>query len=92
MNSLQGVSRNKNYFISINDTGSIDPAKVLWEKNYTHPLYSVQAQAAQARLPKLNENGVTFFGGAYFRYGFHEDGLRAGLDAARAVYGQELWP
>jgi len=92
MNSLQGVSKKKNYFISINDTGLIDPAKILWERVYTHPLFTVEAQEAQVHLPKLNENGVTFYCGAYFRYGFHEDGLMAGLDAARAVNAGEVWP
>ena len=92
MNSLQEVSKKKEYFISINDPGLVDPAKILWEKEYTHPLYTVKGQAAQVRLPELNQNGVVFFSGAYFRYGFHEDGLMSGLDAARAVYGGEVWP
>lgn len=92
MNSLQGVSQKKDYFISMNDTGLIDPAKILWEKDYSHPLYTVEGQAAQPRLAELNQNGVTFFCGAYFRHGFHEDGLKAGLDAARAVAGGEVWP
>jgi len=92
MNSLQGVSKKKNYFISINDPGLVDAEKILWEKSYTHPLYTAQGQEAQFRLQELNGNGVTFFGGAYFRYGFHEDGLMSGLAAARAVVGGEVWP
>jgi len=91
MNNLQGVSKNKNYFISLNDSGLVDPRKILWEKVYSHPLYTVESQAAQTKLPKLNENGVTFYSGAYFRYGFHEDGLMSGLDAARAVFRGEVW-
>jgi predicted NAD/FAD-binding protein len=92
MNSLQGVSKKKDYFISINDPGLVDPAKILWEKDYTHPLYTTEGQKAQFRLPELNKNHVTFFAGAYFRYGFHEDGLMSGLDAVRAVAGGEVWP
>ncbi len=91
MNSLQGVSKSKSYFISINDPGLIDPARILWEKNYTHPLYTVDGQEAQLRLSELNRNGVTYFCGAYFRYGFHEDGLMSGVEAARAVAGREVW-
>lgn len=92
MNSLQGVSKKRNYFISVNDPGLVDPAKIIWEKEYAHPVYRVDSQSAQTHLPRLNENGVTFFCGAYFRYGFHEDGLASGLDAARAVAGGEVWP
>jgi predicted NAD/FAD-binding protein len=92
MNSLQDVSKEKNYFISINDPGLIDPVKILWEKEYAHPLYTVEGQDAQLRLQELNKNGTVFFSGAYFRYGFHEDGLMSGLDAARAVAGGEVWP
>jgi len=92
MNSLQGVSQKKDYFISINGPAQIDPDKILWEKDYTHPLFTVEGQEAQAHLPSLNKNGVTFFCGAYFRYGFHEDGLMSGLDAARAVAQEEVWP
>ena len=46
MNNLQGVSKKKNYFISINDPGLLDCAKILWEKVYSHPLYTVDSQAA----------------------------------------------
>jgi predicted NAD/FAD-binding protein len=92
MNNLQGVSKKKNYFVSINDPGQINPQKILWEKYYEHPLYTVEGQEAQLRLPELNQNGMLFFCGAYFRYGFHEDGLMSGLGAARAVLGREVWP
>ena len=92
MNSLQGVSKKKNYFVSINDPGLIDRHKIIWEKNYTHPLFTVETQEAQPHLHELNQNRTTFFAGAYFYFGFHEDGLRAGLEAARAVAGAEVWP
>ncbi len=91
MNSLQGVSKKKNYFVSINDPGIINPKKILWEAEYSHPLFTVDGQAAQCHLPKLNENTNTFFAGAYFRYGFHEDGLMAGLAAARSIAQGEVW-
>ncbi len=92
MNSLQGVSTKKNYFISINDPGLIDAKKIIWETQYRHPMYSVQGQHAQKELPHLNANGPVYFAGAYFRFGFHEDGLLSGLHAARAISGTEIWP
>jgi predicted NAD/FAD-binding protein len=92
MNALQGVSQKKDYFLSINDPGSVDPQKVLWKGMYSHPVYSVASQQAQAGLLELNgQSSRVFFAGAYFRYGFHEDGLWSGLQAARALSGERIW-
>ena len=91
MNNLQHVSKKKNYFVSINDQGEINPSKIIWQCGYAHPVYNVDAILAQKRLPELNKNGQVYFCGAYFKYGFHEDGLTSGLDAARAITGEPLW-
>ncbi len=74
MNSLQGVSKKKNYFVSINAIpGSIDKKKILKEIDYEHPLFDVAAITAQKELQKLNESGPLYYCGSYFKYGFHED-------------------
>ena len=91
MNSLQKVSRHKNYFISINDPGNIDPAKVLWQAEYEHPLFSLRAMKAQDDLDKLNQEGPVYFCRSYFRYGFHEDAFTSGLGVARAIMGERIW-
>jgi len=75
MNSLQHVSKKKNYFVSINDHERIDTKKIIRQINYTHPLFDVDAMNAQKELSLLNKNGPVYFGGSYFRYGFHEDAL-----------------
>ena len=81
MNSLQGVSQKKNYFVSINPVeGSIDPKKLIRSINYTHPLFDVPAMNAQKELPKLNESGPVYFCGSYFRYGFHEDAYMSAVN------------
>jgi predicted NAD/FAD-binding protein len=85
MNSLQGVSDKKNYFVSINDPGNLDRSKIFQEIEYHHPLYTNEAVGTQLLLPDLNEEGRLFFCGSYFRYGFHEDALSAGLSAATAL-------
>ena len=54
--------------------------------NYAHPAYAPASVAAQRRLPELNA-GVTAFAGAYHGWGFHEDGCRSGVQAARALGG-----
>lgn len=94
MNSLQDVSPDQNYFVSINAAAGIPSAKVLWSKIYRHPLFDLKAARAQSELPRLNQlrHAHTFYCGSYFRYGFHEDALRSGYDAARAVIGREPWP
>lgn len=82
MNNLQGVSNKRNYFVSINDPGNLDRAKIFQEIEYHHPLYSNEAVGTQRLLPELNQEGKIFFCGSYFKYGFHEDALSAGLEAA----------
>ncbi len=91
MNNLQGVSKQKNYFVSINDNDLVDESKIIWDSSYEHPLFNVEAIKTQKQLPKLNEDGPIYFCGAYFKYGFHEDGLTAGLNVARSITGETIW-
>ncbi len=80
MNSLQQVSKKKNYFVSINDSGSIDKKKIIKTIEYTHPLFDMEAVKAQKELHKLNERGPVYFCGSYFKYGFHEDVLKSAIE------------
>lgn len=84
MNSLQGVSKTKNYFVSINDHW-VPESQVLKRIAYTHPLFSVEAIQAQRELPTLNQNGPVYFCGSYFRYGFHEDALVSAMDVVQRL-------
>jgi predicted NAD/FAD-binding protein len=90
MNSLQGCSDKKNYFVSINSNGNIDPKKIIREMDYTHPLFDVPAIEAQKELPKLNEAGPVYFCGSYFRYGFHEDALLSAVQLCELILGRKL--
>jgi predicted NAD/FAD-binding protein len=92
MNSLQQVSRKKDYFVNINGEEAIDPARVLRRIVYTHPVYTVAAQQAQKELPRLNEEGPVYFCGSYFKYGFHEDAFTSGLDVSRVLSQKPVWP
>lgn len=81
MNSLQGVSEKKNYFVSINaPEGTIAPEKIIREIDYEHPLFDVPAINAQKELQTLNETGPVYFCGSYFRYGFHEDAYASAVE------------
>ncbi len=91
MNNLQQVSEKKDYFVSINDSGEVDPSKVLWDSEYTHPIYNVDSIQAQKKLSELNKNGFVFFCGSYFKYGFHEDALISGIEVARVITGKSIW-
>ncbi len=91
MNRLQGVSQKQNYFVTINDPGRVDPKKIIQKVSYEHPLFSVPASLGQEELPKLNEAGPIYYCGAYFRYGFHEDGFLSGLNVAKAILKRDPW-
>lgn len=92
MNSLQGVSKHKNYFVSIDDPGNIDPQKIIKEIDYTHPVFSVDAMEAQEKLNKINlQNNNTFFCGSYFKYGFHEDAFTSAVELCNDLLGRKIW-
>lgn len=89
MNSLQQVSDQEDYFVSINDPGGIDPRKVHEIIQYEHPIFTLDAMKAQKKLPELNESGTVYFCGAYFRYGFHEDGFTSAVDLCKKILGAQ---
>jgi uncharacterized protein len=94
MNRLQGVSKSTNYFVSINSPEDIQPEKVIRTINYEHPVFSLGAAKAQAELHRLNNRGKenrTFFCGAWFKYGFHEDGFTSALQCCRGLTGERIW-
>lgn len=91
MNCLQEVSRKKNYFVSINDPGKIDPSKVIRTIDYEHPIFTPETAKAQKELPDLNRNGVTYFCGSYFRFGFHEDAFTSAVNLCNELLGTDVW-
>ena len=94
MNRLQGVSDRENYFVSLNCHDRIAPERVLRRIEYEHPLFDLAAIRAQRELPTLNNlspDQTTYYAGAWFKYGFHEDGFTSGFDCARAVLSEPIW-
>jgi predicted NAD/FAD-binding protein len=79
MNNLQKPKVAKDYFVSINPFREIDKNKIIKEINYDHPNFTVENFLLQEKLPKINENTRVLLAGAYFGYGFHEDGIKSGL-------------
>ncbi|WP_078814395.1 NAD(P)/FAD-dependent oxidoreductase [Prosthecobacter debontii] len=94
MNLLQGVSQKNNYFVSINAPDEVAEEKVIRRISYEHPLFDLKAVNAQKRLPELNrlsKNQTTYYCGAWFRYGFHEDGFMSAVNLCRDLLGEEPW-
>ena len=66
-------------------TAAIDPEKILRRINYRHPVYTRDSVAAQARKAEIQGQRRTWFAGAYWGWGFHEDGLRSAVAVADAL-------
>ena len=85
MNILQGFECPETFCVTLNDTASIDPKKILGEYRYAHPQFTIAGIAAQQRWEEINGARNTWFCGAYWRNGFHEDGLFSGNRVADAI-------
>jgi predicted NAD/FAD-binding protein len=73
------------YCVTLNPPAPPDPARVLSQMTYTHPLYTREAIRAQARWLDVSGRNRTHYCGAYWFYGFHEDGLRSAVRVAEAL-------
>lgn len=85
MNPLQHTDSKTNYFVSINPFQPIDPKKTVKTMHYRHPNFTVENFALQKGLKSINEDSRILFAGAYFGYGFHEDGLRSALEVVEIL-------
>ena len=85
MNLLQGLDAPVDFIVSLNCTARIDPSKILRKLQYHHPIYTHQSVAAQTRRGEINGVNRSYFCGAYWGFGFHEDGLRSGVDVAELL-------
>ena len=85
MNLLQALDAPEPLVVTLNRTQDIDPARIISRMDYAHPVQDHASVAAQARRGEVNGLARTWYAGAYWGYGFHEDGLRSGVDVARAL-------
>jgi predicted NAD/FAD-binding protein len=81
MNILQGIDAPEQFCVTLNHKDAIDPHRVIDTFHYSHPVFTPAAVAAQARQRELNQGRRTSFCGAYWRNGFHEDGVVSALAA-----------
>ena len=81
MNLLQGLPTKTQFLVTLNHAEAIDPTKVIKRMTYDHPVYTAAAVAAQQRQAEINGVNRTYYMGAYWRNGFHEDGVVSALSA-----------
>jgi uncharacterized protein len=85
MNLLQGIEAPVEFLVSLNCNDRIDPNKVIKRLQYEHPVYTHQTVANQNRRADINGANRSYFCGAYWGFGFHEDGLRSAVDVAELI-------
>lgn len=81
MNILQGLAAPVQFCVTLNHTQAIDPGRIIQSFSYGHPVFTERAVAAQERHREINGAKRTYFCGAYWRYGFHEDGVVSAMAA-----------
>ncbi|MEZ5182139.1 MAG: FAD-dependent oxidoreductase [Acidimicrobiales bacterium] len=84
MNRLQSLATRHQVCVTLNRT-EIDPSRVHARIEYEHPVFDVEAIVAQRRRHELQGRGGLYWAGAWWGYGFHEDGARSGQDVARLI-------
>lgn len=89
MNILQGVDSPEPFIVSLNQRGQIDPDKIFAVMDYQHPQYDHAMVRAQARRGEIQGRHRSWFCGAYWGFGFHEDGFRSGHEVAQALLERE---
>ncbi|HET6831326.1 MAG TPA: FAD-dependent oxidoreductase [Solirubrobacterales bacterium] len=85
MNHLQRLRAARRYLVTLNRSTAIDPAKVLYRTTYEHPVYTLEGIAAQRRWAEISATRRTHYCGAYWGWGFHEDGVVSALRACERI-------
>jgi predicted NAD/FAD-binding protein len=91
MNRLQGIDAKTPLFVSLNPAQAPDPALTFEVFDYDHPQFDTPSLASQRQFNRIQGRGGVWYAGAWLGYGFHEDGLTAGLRAALALGGKVPW-
>jgi predicted NAD/FAD-binding protein len=85
MNRLQSLCADREFCVTLNHSAAIDPCKVIRTIPYAHPVYTREGHAAQARHGEISGRNRTHFCGAYWRWGFHEDGVASAVRVAEQM-------
>jgi uncharacterized protein len=90
MNRLQRLRAHEDFCVTLNRTAAIDPEHVIRTIRYAHPVYTTAGVAAQARHHEISGRERTHFCGAYWGWGFHEDGVSSAVRVAERLGGDAL--
>lgn len=85
MNVLQSLDADDTFCVSLNCSDRIDPGKVIERMSYAHPEYTHASVTAQQRKTEISGTDRIWYAGAYWGWGFHEDGMRSALDVASGL-------
>ena len=85
MNNLQRLDAERDYFVTLNRSAAIDPERVIGRFSYSHPVYTKEGVHAQERHAEINGADRTRYCGAYWGWGFHEDGVVSAFRACEGV-------
>ena len=85
MNILQNIKIKTPVLVTLNPKGCIDPKKIIKKLNYTHPTFSIDSINAQKKHHIISGINRTFFAGAYWGNGFHEDGVKSAYDSVKQL-------
>jgi uncharacterized protein len=88
MSRLQSLAAEERYLVSLNRTGAIDPGRVIRRIDYSHPVFTREGIAAQERWAEISGVDRIHYCGAYWRWGFHEDGAWSALRVSAALGGR----
>ncbi|OOE88018.1 NAD(P)/FAD-dependent oxidoreductase [Salinivibrio sharmensis] len=85
MNILQSIQAPETFCVTLNQTDRIEPSKILKQFVYAHPVFNTESVAAQQQRHRVNGKHRSWFCGAYWYNGFHEDGVRSALDVVEGI-------
>ena len=85
MNILQSLDAKPDFLVTLNSNSNIDSSKIIKKVEYHHPLFTVDGISAQKKKKQINGVNNTFYCGAYWGSGFHEDGVNSSLDVCKLL-------
>jgi uncharacterized protein len=91
MNRLQSLHAREEYCVTLNRTEAIDPGRIISVIDYAHPVFTPAGVAAQGRVAEISGRNLTHYAGAYWGWGFHEDGVVSALRVTRELGVPGAW-